>query len=160
MIAQKPLPLPPGATDLALTATASASNTSPWTSVAAINNGIYPIQSSDDSNLTPYWGDWPATGTHWVELDWAAPITTNGTGVYWADDGGGLLAPSTWVVQSWNGSAWVDVANQSGQPVALDTFNQITFDPVTTSKLRISMQSTGTASVGMIQWIVPSIPAS
>ena len=160
VIAQKPLPLPPGATDLALTATASASYTSPWASIAAINNGIYPIQSSDDGDLTPYWGDWPMTGSHWVELDWTAPVTTNGTEVYWADDGGGLLTPSTWLVQSWNGSAWVDVADQSGQPVALDTFNQITFDPVTSSKLRILMQSTGTASVGVIQWVVPSIPGS
>ncbi|MGH9105001.1 MAG: NEW3 domain-containing protein, partial [Acidimicrobiales bacterium] len=42
VISQKPLPLPPGSTDLALTATASASYASPWTTVAAINNGIYP----------------------------------------------------------------------------------------------------------------------
>jgi hypothetical protein len=160
VIAQKPLPLPPGATDLALTATASASYTSPWTTVSAINNGIYPIQSSDDGNLTPYWGDWPQTGTHWVELDWTAPVTTNGTEVYWADDGGGLRTPSSWVVQYWDGSNWVDVGDQSGQPTTLNTFNQITFDPVTTSKLRLSMQGTGTASVGVIQWVVPSIPGS
>ena len=160
VIAQKPLPLPPGTTDLALTATASASYTSPWTSIAAINNGVYPIQSSDDSDLTPYWGDWPQTGSHWVELDWTAPVTTDGTEVYWADDGGGLLTPSTWVVQYWDGTAWDDVTGQSGQPVALDTFNQITFDPVTASRFRILMQSTGTASVGVIQWIVPSVPAS
>jgi hypothetical protein len=160
VIAQKPLPLPPGVTDLALTATASASNTSPWTTVSAINNGVYPIQSSDDNNLTPYWGDWPATGTHWVELDWTSPITTNGTEVYWADDGGGLRVPSSWVVQYWDGSTWVGAGDQSGQPTALDTFNPITFDQVTTAKLRISMQSNGTASVGMIQWIVPSVPAS
>lgn len=158
VIAQRPLPLPPGATNLSLTATASASYTSPWTTISAINNGIYPIQSSDDGNLTPYWGDWPMTGSHWVELDWTSPITTNGTEVYWADDGGGLRVPSSWAVQSWNGSAWVDVSNQSGRPTALDTFNDVTFDPVTTSKLRISMQSTGTASVGVIQWVVPSIP--
>jgi hypothetical protein len=53
VIAQKPLPLPPGTTDLALSAVASASYTSPWTTVSAINNGIYPIQSSDDNDLTP-----------------------------------------------------------------------------------------------------------
>lgn len=160
VLAQKPLPLPPGATDLSLAGTASASYTSPWASIAAINNGDYPVQSSDDSDLTPYWGDWPQTGSHWVELDWSSPITTDGTEVYWADDGGGLLTPSTWVVQSWNGTAWVDVTDQSGQPVALNTFNQVTFDPVTTSKLRILMQSTGTASVGVIQWVVPSVPGS
>jgi hypothetical protein len=33
------------------------------------------------------------------------------------------------------------------------------FDPVTTTKLRISMQGTGTASVGVVQWVVPSIPS-
>ena len=160
VIAQKPLPLPPGSTDLALSATASASYTSPWTQVSAINNGIYPITSNDDNDLTPYWGDWPEVGTHWVELDWNSPITTNGTEIYWADDGGGLLPPSSWVVQYWNGSAWVNVTSQSGEPVAINAFNSITFDSVTTSKLRISMQSNGTASVGVIQWVVPSIPSS
>jgi hypothetical protein len=64
VIAQKPLPLPPGSTDLALSATASASYTSPWTQVSAINNGIYPITSNDDNDLTPYWGDWPQVGTN------------------------------------------------------------------------------------------------
>jgi hypothetical protein len=160
VIAQKPLPLPPGAIDLALSATASASYTSPWTTVSAINNGIYPITSNDDNDLTPYWGDWPEVGTHWIELDWTSPITTNGTEIYWADDGGGLLPPSSWVVQYWNGNAWVNVSDQSGEPTAINTFNQITFDPVTTSKLRITMQSNGTASVGVIQWVVPSIPSS
>jgi hypothetical protein len=160
VIAQKPLPLPPGATDLALSATPSASYTSPWTTVSAINNGIYPIQSSDDNDLTPYWGDWPQVGTHWIELDWNSPITTSGTEIYWADDGGGLLPPSSWVVQYWTGSAWADVSNQSGEPTAINTFNQVSFDPVTTTGLRISMQSSGTASVGVIQWVVPSIPGS
>jgi len=160
VIAQKPLPLPPGATDLALSATPSASYTSPWTTVSAINNGIYPIQSSDDNDLTPYWGDWPQVGTHWIELDWSSPITTNGTEIYWADDGGGLLPPSSWVVQYWTGSAWADVSNQGGEPTAINTFNQVSFDPVTTTGLRVSMQSSGTASVGVIQWVVPSIPSS
>jgi hypothetical protein len=160
VLAQKPLPLPPGATDLALSATASASYTSPWTTVSAINNGIYPITSNDDNDLTPYWGDWPQVGTHWIELDWTSPVTTNSTEVYWADDGGGLLPPSSWVVQYWNGSAWTDVSNQSGEPTAINTFNEITFDSVTTDKLRITMQSNGTASVGVIQWVVPSIPSS
>jgi hypothetical protein len=90
----------------------------------------------------------------------STPITTSGTEIYWADDGGGLLPPSSWVVQYWNGSAWVNVSDQSGEPTAINTFNQVTFDPVTTSKLRVTIQSSGTASVGVIQWVVPSIPSS
>lgn len=157
---QRPLPLPAGATDLALDATASASYTSPWTTVSAINNGIYPIQSSDDSDLTPYWGTWPEAGTEYMELDWNEPITTNGTSVYFADDGGGLQLPASWVVQYWDGSEWQDVTDPSGYPEADNTFNAVTFNPVTTTKLRVSMVTAPTASgVGAIQWIVPSIPS-
>ena len=156
---EKPLPLPPGSTDLALTGTPSASYTSPWATVDGINSGLYPVQSNDDNDLTPYWGDWPQTGTHWIELDWSSPITTNSSQLYFADDGGGLLAPSSWVVQYWSGTAWVNVSNQSGDPAQINQFNQVTFDSVTTTKLRVSMQGTGTASVGVVQWVVPSIPS-
>jgi len=161
--AQRPLPLPPGATDLALTATASASYASPWTTITAINNGIYPIQSSDDSDLTPYWGTWPMAGTQYMELDWTQPITTNSSSVYFADDGGGLQLPASWVVQYWNGSAWVDVTPTSSYPEADNVFNTVTFDPVTTTKLRVSMVTSSNppaSGVGAIQWIVPSIPTS
>jgi NPCBM-associated, NEW3 domain of alpha-galactosidase len=156
---QRPLPLPPGVTDLALTGTASASYTSPWTTVDAINNGIYPIQSSDDNDLTPYWGTWPETGQQWIELDWSQPVTTNGSSVYFADDGGGLRLPASWTVQYWNGSAWTDVSGASTYPIADNTFNQVTFNQVTTTRLRVLMQS-GLGSVGAVQWIVPSLPSS
>jgi hypothetical protein len=156
---QPPLPLPPGATDLALTGTASASYSSPWTTVTAVNNGIYPVQSSDDNNLTPYWGCWPEQGTQWVELDWIAPVTTNGSDVYFADDGGGLRLPASWSVQYWNGSAFVDVPNPGTYPAADNTFNHVTFGSVTTTRLRVVLQS-GLGSVGVIQWVVPSIPSS
>jgi hypothetical protein len=155
---QRPLPLPPGTTDLALTATPSASYSSPWTTVTAINNGIYPIQSSDDNDLTPYWGTWPEEGTQWIELDWSQPVTTNGSSVYFADDGGGVRLPASWTVQYWNGSAFVDVSDPSTYPIADNTFNAVTFDAVTTTRLRVELQS-GQGSVGAIQWIVPSIAA-
>ena len=115
---QRPLPLPPGATDLALTATPSASYTSPWTTITAINNGIYPIQSSDDNDLTPYWGTWPMAGSQYMELDWSQPVTTNASSVYFADDGGGLQLPASWVVQYWNGTQFVDVTGASSYPEA------------------------------------------
>lgn len=159
MHVQRPLPLPSGATDLALTATPSASYSSPWTTVTAINNGIYPVQSNDDNDLTPYWGTWPEAGSQYMELDWSQPVTTNGSSVYFADDGGGLQLPASWTVQYWNGSAFVNVSDPSSYPEADNTFNQVTFDPVTTTKLRVVMQAAPTAGgVGAIQWVVPSIP--
>ena len=155
--AQRPLPLPPGATDLALSASPSASYTSPWEHVTAINDGIYPTSSNDSQDIR--WGDWPETGTQWIELDWSQPITTNGSSVYFLDDGGGVRLPASWTVQYWTGSAFADVPNPGTYPIADNTFNAVTFDPVTTTKLRVVLNS-GLASVGVIQWVVPSIPGS
>jgi hypothetical protein len=152
---QRPLPLPPGATDLALTATPSASYTSPWEHVTAINDGVYPTSSNDSQDIR--WGTWPQTGQQWIELDWSQPVTTNGSDVYFLDDGGGVRLPASWTMQYWNGSAFVDVAATSSYPAADNTFNHVTFGSVTTTKLRVVLQS-GLGSVGVIQWVVPSIP--
>jgi hypothetical protein len=155
--AQRPLPLPPGATDLALTATPSASYTSPWEHVTAINDGVYPTSSNDSQDIR--WGCWPETGQQWIELDWNQPITTNGSSVYFLDDGGGVRLPASWTVQYWNGSAFVDVPSPGTYPIADNTFNAVTFGSVTTTKLRVVLQS-GAGSVGVIQWVVPSVPGS
>jgi len=153
---RRPLPLPPGSTDLAPSATPSASYTSPWEHVTAINDGIFPTSSNDSQDFR--WGTWPMTGTQWIELDWTAPVTTNGGAVYFLDDGGGVRLPASWTIQYWNGSAFVDVPNASAYPIADDTFNGVTFDPVTTTRMRVSLAS-GQGSVGVIQWLVDSTPA-
>jgi len=51
------------------------------------------------------------------------------------------------------------VPNPSACPAADNTFNGVSFDPVTTTKLRVSLQSRQ-GSVGVIQWVVPSVPGS
>jgi alpha-galactosidase-like protein len=154
---QPALPLPAGATDLATSAVPSASYTSPWEHVTAINDGIFPTSSNDSQDFR--WGCWPMTGEQWIELDWNQPVTTNGSSVYFLDDGGGVRLPASWRVQYWNGSAFVDVTNPSTYPAADNTFNAVTFDPVTTTRLRVVLES-GQGSVGVIQWVVPSIPGS
>jgi hypothetical protein len=153
---QPPLPLPAGATDLATSATPTASYTSPWEHVTAINDGIYPTSSNDSQDLR--WGTWPEQGEQWIELDWNQPVTTNGSSVYFLDDGGGVRLPASWKIQYWNGSAFVDVTNPGAYPAADDTFNSVTFDSVTTTRLRAVLES-GQGSVGVIQWTVPSVPA-
>ncbi len=154
---QPPLPLPAGASDLATSAAPSASYTSPWEHVTAINDGVYPTSSNDSQDLR--WGTWPQQGEQWAELDWDQPVTTNGSSVYFLDDGGGVRLPASWRIQYWNGSAFADVTNPGTYPAADSTFNAVTFDPVTTTRLRAVLES-GQGSVGVIQWIVPSIPSS
>ena len=59
--------------------------------------------------------------------------------------------PSSWKLQSWNGSAYVDVAGSSGYPIAVNQYNNVTFTAVSTTRLRVLIQSNGTNSVGLLE---------
>jgi hypothetical protein len=134
--------------NLAWTATASASYTSPWETVAAVKDGIDPPRSNDTQN--PRWGTWPNQGRQWVDLTWTAAQTIRAAEVYFFDDGGGVRVPASWKLQSWNGSAYVDVTGASGYPIAADRYNLVTFTAVNTTRLRVLLNS-GTASVGLLE---------
>ncbi|MEV4134004.1 cellulose-binding protein [Dactylosporangium sp. NPDC049742] len=140
----------PGQSDnLARSATASASYTSPWESVAAVNDGIDPANSNDTVNRR--WGTWPNTGEQWVLLTWASTQSIRSSDIYFFDDGGGVRTPGSWRLQSWNGSSYVDVAGASGYATAVNQYNAVNFTPVSTSRLRLVLQS-GAASVGVLEF--------
>ncbi|WP_211267087.1 hypothetical protein [Nonomuraea candida] len=132
--------------NLAPSATASASYTSPWESVAAINDGIDPPRSNDTVNRR--WGTWPQTGAQWAELTWASAQTLRSAQVYFFDDGGGVRVPASWRLQRWTGSAYADLPGT--YPVAADAYNTVTFAQVSTTRLRVVLQS-GQASVGLLE---------
>jgi hypothetical protein len=152
---------PQGWTVTATSATSFAT-VAPGTTKTATWSVTPPADENGSDGLVvsaSYEAGFGAAGSQYMELDWSQPVTTNGSSVYFADDGGGLQLPASWTVQYWNGSAFVNVSDPSSYPEADNTFNQVTFDPVTTTKLRVVMQAAPTAGgVGAIQWVVPSIP--
>ncbi|WP_238412229.1 Ig-like domain-containing protein [Saccharothrix deserti] len=136
---------PGGAFNVAPSATASASYTSGWENVEAINDGIEPTGSAD----SPRWGTWPETGQQWAELTWATPQRLDGAGLYFFDDGGGVRVPSAWKLQYWDGSTYADLPGT--YPVAVDQFNNTSFPSVSTTRLRAVLTS-GVASVGLVEF--------
>jgi hypothetical protein len=138
----------PPATNKALTATPTASYTSPWENVAALNDGIDPPSSNDTVNAR--WGTWPNTGEQWGLLTWSSAQSLAGADVYFFDDNGGVRVPASWRLQYWNGTAYVDVAGASGYPTSLNQYNHVTFTPVSTTRLRVLLQS-GAGSVGLLE---------
>ncbi|XVQ88494.1 discoidin domain-containing protein [Microbispora siamensis] len=140
---------PPPVTNLALSATPSASYTSSWESVAAINDGIDPPSSNDTVN--PRWGTWPNQGEQWAALTWPSAVTVGRAQVYFFDDDQGIDLPASWKLQYWNGSAYVDVAGASGYPVTANQYNTVTFTPVSTTRLRVLLQSASGYSVGLLE---------
>src|ERR1043166_4593566 len=140
------------AVNLAVVATASSSYVSGDTSVTALNDDLAPRNSRDNGHGS--YGNWPHTGTQWVEYDWPQPISTKQIEVYWWDDRRGVHLPKACRVKFWNGEEFVAVQNAHGLGIAGDQFNVTTFDEVTTSKLRLEMDSDGSFSTGILEWRV------
>jgi hypothetical protein len=150
----------PDIMNVALLATPSASYTSPWEDVPAINDGIDPPRSNDTQNLR--WGTWPREGTQWAQLDWEHPVKVDSADVYFFDDNGGVRVPASWKLQYLDptqpGEAFADVAGASEYTRAVDRYNKVTFEPVTTTRMRLVLES-GEASVGLLEFKAYAVPA-
>jgi PKD repeat protein len=146
--------------NVAVFATATCSVTSPWENCQGINTGVDPATSNPGIGVG--WGTWPNGGTQWMQLDWDEPITTDRTEVYWYQDSpdgsnSGVKRPATWILQYWDDAVqnWVDVANPSGFGTALNQYNVTTHDPVTTTAMRVTVQTRSDAvGTGALQWKV------
>ena len=137
-------------------AVVSTSYVSPWETLLAICNGRDPTSSTDKTGGA--YGNWPTTGTNWVEYQWPDSLWPLGikvdkVAVYWWTDNGGIMAPSSSGLDYWNGTNYVPVPNPVGLGVALNQYNITTFTPVTTDRLRLRFVS-GAASTGILEWKV------
>ncbi|GIF97677.1 discoidin domain-containing protein [Catellatospora citrea] len=145
-------PDPPVSTNLALSGSPVCSYTSAWEACAAINNGDEPTSSNyGGTNQGNRWGTWPETGTQWAEVQWSSAQSVKQAQVYFFDDEGGIDMPSTWKLQYWNGSAYVDVPGASAYTLTKNAYNTVNFTAVSTTRLRVSLTATGTASLGLLE---------
>jgi hypothetical protein len=138
--------------DLAAAAMPTASYVSDDTSVNALISDHTPRNSRD--NHRGAYGNWPRTGTQWVEYDWTQPIQTKEIEVYFWDDHQGVRLPQAYRVEFWNGHEFLAVTNASGLGVAADQFNATTFAAVTTDRLRLELDGREQFSTGLLGWRV------
>ena len=60
-------------------------------------------------------------------------------------------------MEYWDGTAWREVKNAKGMGTRADMYNTTTFDPVSTTKIRLQMVSSSKASTGILEWKVIGI---
>lgn len=143
---------PDPSANLALVATPSTSFVSGHESLAAISDGFTPRHSDDKSHGA--YGNWPRSGTQWVQYDWPHPISTRQMEVYWFDDHRGVRLPAACRLKYWTGTEFAPVPGSEGLGLAANKFNVTTFPEVTTSKLRLEFDSEGKSSTGILDWRV------
>lgn len=136
-------------TNIAPQATATTSYVSPWETITALNDNFTPANSNDKSHGA--YGNWNNPNTiEWVQYNWSQNYTVTSMEVYWFNDGGGVLTPTTAYAEYWNGSSWVHLADI---PLQTNTFNVVPIASMNIDRIRVSMLNPS-QSTGMLEWRV------
>jgi hypothetical protein len=134
--------------------------------ISALNDGLTPENSFDRSHaLYALWSPSPEDRPDWVQYEWSEPIKIERVEIYWAIDrprpaaipGSAwqqIEAPASYRILYWNGNDFVPVVRPQGLGVAADTFNSTTFEPVSTSKLRLDVNPQANHPAGILEWRV------
>ena len=107
---------------------------------------------------------------NWVEYAWSMPVTTDHVELYWAVDaprpdappGSGFVpmnSPASYRILYWDGQSFAPVKEARGYGIAADAFNRTNFQPVTTNRLRMEVDSREHAGTGILEWRVMSAGA-
>lgn len=141
---------------LATRSTPSASHCWHLDSVQAMNDSLVPQKSSDSAMSRLSW--WDHKGTQeWAQLDLPQETRVSKVSIFWFADRpirGGCDVPKSWRLVFKNGDEWMPVKNTSEYRIVADQFNDLSFQPVTTSALRIEVQLQDGWSGGIHEWKV------
>ena len=119
-------------------------------------NDQYDPKSSND-NAMPYFHWWPKKDTtEWVQYDFDQAHTVSSSKVYWFDDGpwGGCRIPASWTLYYLKDGNWVPVHATTAYEIAKDKYCGVSFEPVTTTALRMVVQLPSDNSAGIHEWSV------
>jgi DUF1680 family protein len=141
---------------LAARSKATASHCWRLDSAEAMIDGLVPTKSSDNTIGRLSW--WDHKGTkEWAELDFPSETEVSSASVFWFADRpvrGGCDVPTSWRLLYKNGAEWVPVKGATEYGVEVDRFNNVSFDPVKTSALRLEVQLQEGWSGGIHEWKV------
>ena len=136
----------------------AASHTCPRDSEAALCDQLEP-RNSDDHGI-PRFTWWSHKGTReWVQYDFREPTAVRGVRVYWFDDrprGGGCRVPQAWslLYKTEGSTEWREVSALGDYGVAADRYNELQFEPVEVTALRLDVQLLPRFSSGVLEWQV------
>lgn len=122
--------------------------------IAGLNDGFEPTSSKDTSHGV--WHNWLGEQNEdaWVQYNWDGKVILTGTDAYYFKDGSGNFQPEGITYQYLDDEGqWRDIVRMSGLGNELDQYNYTSFEPVSTTAIRMNM-SPVTKGCGVIEWKV------
>ena len=123
--------------------------------LTALNDQYDPKDSKDASASYLHW--WPKKNTtEYVQYDFDSAYTISSSTIYWFDDApfGGCRIPISWKLLYKKEGEWAPVKNSTPYKITKDQYDIITFDPVTTTALKLEIQQPADHSSGVHEWMV------
>ena len=140
--------------NIALAAVPTAIIDTPWDlqGVVALNDGHDPTSSTDRTNGV--WHNWLGDNTAdaWVQYTWNSAVTIYQSNAYYYTDGN-FIPKEVWYEYMDENGEWQPMQNVQGCGNELNQYNVTTFNPVTTTAIRMNM-SPLTQGCGVIEWQV------
>jgi uncharacterized protein len=122
-----------------------------------LNDGAKPKNSGDHSIRRMTFWDHKGT-TEWLSYRFPKAKEVSGVSVYWFDDTGvgACRVPAEWRLLWMDGKEWkpVKLSEDSKYGTALDEFNKVSFDPVTTTELKLEVKLQPKFSGGILKLVV------
>lgn len=124
--------------------------------LSSVADGLVPQDEND--RTIPYYHWWPKNGsTEWVAYEFPQARKVSSAEVYWFDDApwGGCRVPRSWsLYYKDNAGQWQPVANPGEYTVRKGDVNMVTFDPVTTTAMKLEVVLPEKNSAGVFEWTV------
>lgn len=124
--------------------------------LSSVADGLVPQDEND--RTIPYYHWWPKNGsTEWVAYEFPQARKVSSAEVYWFDDApwGGCRVPRSWsLYYKDNAGHWQPVANPGEYSVRKGDANMVTFDPVTTTAMKLEVVLPEKNSAGVFEWTV------
>ena len=128
--------------------TPSASFTSRFDRVEEAVDGLTVLRPTPHNRWTSFESP---NATDWLEVDFGRDQRVGRVEMALYDDGGGVQAPASYVVQAWDGSKWADIPGQAHDPAepAGGRINTATFPALAARKVRVVFTHRGVARSGL-----------
>lgn len=129
-----------------------SASTEEW--AGGVNDRWEPTSSHDTSKPYHYW--WLKQGTsESLAYTFEQPETLHSASVYWLDwdhYDGNFRVPASWKLFYKEGEHWREVEATLAYGTETDTYNRVTFRPVTTTALKMEVQLQSGQSGGVLEW--------
>jgi DUF1680 family protein len=128
--------------------------------VEGLNDQKTPVNAGNNRGGFNNNNNRPPRANIWVQYEWQEPVSTSEVALFWWNYNNNVRLPENYRLSYWNGTAFVPVENAQGMGKENNQLNTTTFKEITTTRMRIDLDSADRGVTTLLEWAVNKSPNS